>query len=79
MTALVMPCENAVTECAVPTSPLLGFNSETPDVLSPPRPASQWQWQPQTWQPATYSPTYTGNGQDVFFGDLGIDGDWPIL
>jgi hypothetical protein len=43
MNALVMLCENAVTECAVVTSPLLGYNSETPDVLTP---SPNWTPQP---------------------------------
>jgi hypothetical protein len=71
LTSLTMTCAEAVLECPVPTTPLIGYSSESPDPLSseplPFVPSSQFgvlfveEWP-----------------MDIFQGDnWGID-DWPI-
>jgi hypothetical protein len=51
-----MPCRNAIFDCAVETSPLIGFSSETPDVLT----HTGLCWGPPTPVPLGWS--FTGIG-----------------
>lgn len=71
MTPLIMPCRQAVTECAVVTSPLIGYNSETPDVLAPP---PNWTPPPPIFEPML--DVFHNNDMLVVVG--GID-DWPLI
>lgn len=70
MIPLLQSCRTAVTECTVVTSPLIGYNSETPDVLAPPP-----NWTPE---PIFEPMLDVFHNNDILVGAGGID-DWPLI